>query len=191
MTTSHSVDVLVVGAGPTGLTVAGDLARAGRSVTVLERWPTVNPSSRGFATMARTLEVLDARGLADDLLAKSHRAPGVTLFAGARIDLTHLPSRYRFVMITPQTNIDHALGRYATNQGADVRRGIDVIGLEHDADSVTVTDRRTTTIPSIGRSGGPATSSAPTARTAPSASWSAPIFRESRSCRRLCWPTSS
>jgi 2-polyprenyl-6-methoxyphenol hydroxylase-like FAD-dependent oxidoreductase len=141
MTTSHSVDVLVVGAGPTGLTVAGDLARAGRSVTVLERWPTVNPSSRGFATMARTLEVLDARGLADDLLAKSHPAPGVTLFAGARIDLTHLPSRYRFVMITPQTNIDHALGRYATSQGADVRRGIEVIGLEHDADSVTVTAR--------------------------------------------------
>src|SRR6202035_5426340 len=141
MTTSHSVDVLVVAAGPTGLTVAGDLARAGRSATVLERWPTVNLSSRWFATMARTLEVLDARRLADALRAKSHRAPGVTLFAGARIDLTHLPSRYRFVMITPQTNIDHALGRYATNQGADVRRGIEVIGLEHDADSVTVTAR--------------------------------------------------
>ena len=44
----------------TGLTAAGDLARAGRSVTVLERWPTINPASRAFATMARTLEVLDA-----------------------------------------------------------------------------------------------------------------------------------
>lgn len=59
---THQVDVLVVGAGPTGLTAAGDLARANRSVTVLERWPTINPSSRAFATQARTLEVLDARG---------------------------------------------------------------------------------------------------------------------------------
>jgi 2-polyprenyl-6-methoxyphenol hydroxylase-like FAD-dependent oxidoreductase len=135
------VDVLVVGAGPTGLTAAGDLARAGRSVTVLERWPTVNPASRAFATMARTLEVLDARGLADGLLAHSHHAPGVTIFGGARIDLTHLDSPYRFAMITPQTNVDQALGGYAVGQGAEIRRGIEVIGLDQDADGVTVTVR--------------------------------------------------
>ncbi|OBA58393.1 FAD-dependent oxidoreductase [Mycobacterium sp. 1100029.7] len=140
MTTQHA-DVLVVGAGPTGLTAAGDLARSGRSVTVLERWPTVNPSSRAFATMARTLEVLDARGLADDLLARAHQAPGVTIFGGARIDLTHLDSRYRFVMVTPQTNVDRALAEYAVAQGADIRRGFEVIGLQQDADGVTVTAR--------------------------------------------------
>jgi 2-polyprenyl-6-methoxyphenol hydroxylase-like FAD-dependent oxidoreductase len=143
--TTHSadfvVDVLVVGAGPTGLTAAGDLARAGRSVTVLERWPTINPSSRAFATMARTLEVLDARGLADNLLAHSHKAPGVTIFGGARIDLTHLDSPYRFAMITPQTNVDQALAGYAVAQGADIRRGFEVIGLDQDADGVTVTAR--------------------------------------------------
>jgi 2-polyprenyl-6-methoxyphenol hydroxylase-like FAD-dependent oxidoreductase len=136
------VDVLVVGAGPAGLTAAGDLARAGRSVTVLERWPTINPSSRAFATMAGTLEVLDARGLADDLLAHSHTAPGVTIFGGARIDLTHLDSPYRFAMITPQTNVDQALAGYAVAQGADIRRGIEVIGLDQDTDGVTVTARR-------------------------------------------------
>jgi 2-polyprenyl-6-methoxyphenol hydroxylase-like FAD-dependent oxidoreductase len=134
-------DVLVVGAGPTGLTAAGDLARAGRSVTVLERWPTINPASRAFVTMARTLEVLDARGLADDLVAHSHAAPGVTIFGGARIDLTHLDSPYRFAMITPQTNVDRALGDYAVEQGAEIRRGIEVIGLDQDADGVTATVR--------------------------------------------------
>jgi 2-polyprenyl-6-methoxyphenol hydroxylase-like FAD-dependent oxidoreductase len=139
--TAHDVDVLIVGAGPTGLTAAGDLARAGRSVTVLERWPTVNPASRAFATMARTLEILDARGLADDLLARAHKAPRVTIFGGARIDLTHLDSPYRFAMITPQTNVDRALAGYAVAQGADIRRGIEVTGLDQDVDGVTVTAR--------------------------------------------------
>jgi len=137
----HEVDVLVIGAGPTGLTAAGDLARAGRSVAVLERWPAINPSSRAFATMARTLEVLDARGLADDLLAHAHKAPGVTIFGGGRIDLTHLDSPYQFAMITPQTNVDQALAAYAAAQGAEIVRGFEVVGLDQDADGVTVDAR--------------------------------------------------
>ncbi|AQT82126.1 FAD-dependent oxidoreductase [Mycolicibacterium litorale] len=139
--TEHEVDVLIVGAGPAGLTAAGDLARAGRSVTVLERWAAVNPSSRAFATMPRTLEVLDARGLADDLLARGYQSPTVTIFAGARIDLTHLDSAYRFVLVTPQTNVDAALGRYAQSQGADIRRGIEVVDLEQDDHGVAVIAR--------------------------------------------------
>ena len=139
--TVFDVDVLVVGAGPAGLTAAGDLARAGRSVTVVERWPSANPSSRAFATMARTLELLDARGLADELLTTGQRAPGVSIFAGTRIDLTHLDSPYRFVLITPQTNVDAALYRYATSAGAEIVRGVEVIKLASDAYGVTVTGR--------------------------------------------------
>jgi 2-polyprenyl-6-methoxyphenol hydroxylase-like FAD-dependent oxidoreductase len=137
----HTVDVVVVGAGPAGLTAAGDLARCGRSVVVLERWPEPNPSSRAFATMARTLEVLDARGLADGVLAHAHRASGVSIFAGARIDLTHLRSTYQFVAVTPQTHVDRALEEYAGMHGCDVQRGFEVIALEQDSDGVTVSAR--------------------------------------------------
>ena len=141
MTTSQRVDVLVIGAGPTGLTAAGDLARCGRSVVVLERWPDANLSSRAFATMARTLEVLDARAVADEVIAQSHRAPGVSIFAGARVDLTHLHSEFQFVAVTPQSNVDRALAGYATSHGAEIRRGFEIVALEQDSDGVTVAAR--------------------------------------------------
>ncbi|NMM91684.1 FAD-dependent oxidoreductase [Rhodococcus sp. SRB_17] len=140
-TPDHQVDVVVVGGGPAGMTVAGDIARLGHSVAVLERWPTINPSSRAFATMARTLELLDARGLADQLLATSTTTPGVKLFNRAKLDLTHLRSRYQFAMITPQTNVDQALERYAVEQGADIHRGVEVVDLVQDDAGVTVIAR--------------------------------------------------
>jgi 2-polyprenyl-6-methoxyphenol hydroxylase-like FAD-dependent oxidoreductase len=135
----HTTEVVVVGGGPTGMTVAGDLARAGHAVTVLERREEVNPSSRAFATQARTLEVLDSRGLAEGLLAKGTTTGAVRLWGGAALDLTRLPSRYPYGLITPQTNVDQALEGYALAHGAIVRRGVQVTGIEQDSDGVTVT----------------------------------------------------
>ncbi|MET0388045.1 MAG: FAD-dependent monooxygenase [Polyangiales bacterium] len=137
----EDVDVAVVGAGPTGMTAAGDLARLGRKVVVFERWPTPNPSSRAFATMPRTLEVLDSRGLADELLPLGQPTSEVRLFGRTKLDLTQLRSRYRSVFITPQTNVDQVLGRYAVAQGAQVHRGWELVALEEAADGVSLTTR--------------------------------------------------
>ena len=135
------VDVLVVGAGPTGLTAAGDLAALGRRVVVLERHDRPNPHSRAFATMARTLEVLDERGVADEVIARGTPTPGVMLLGTARLDFTGLDSRFRYALIAPQTVVDAALERYATDRGARLERGTEVVALTQDADGVTVTTR--------------------------------------------------
>ena len=65
-------EVIIVGAGPTGLLLAGDLAQAGIAVTVLERRAGQSNLTRAFGVHARTLETLDARGLADELVTTGH-----------------------------------------------------------------------------------------------------------------------
>ncbi|MET0705089.1 MAG: FAD-dependent monooxygenase [Mycobacterium sp.] len=145
----RTVDVIVVGGGPTGMTLAGDLARAGRSVAVLERWPSRNPASRAFATMPRTLEVLDSRGLAEPLLALGAKTKQVNLWRGAALHLDTLASPYPFGLITPQTNVDALLEEYAVREGATIVRGAEVIGVEQDDYGVSVISRP--------RDGGPET----------------------------------
>ncbi|GAB3673555.1 FAD-dependent monooxygenase [Angustibacter aerolatus] len=137
----QDVDVVVVGAGPTGATVAGDLARMGRSVVVLDKWPAVNPASRAFATQPRTLELLDSRGVAEPLLARAGRAETVHLFADRPLRLSELPTRFPFVMVLPQAEVDQALEDRARAEGAQVLRGHEVVALHQDDAWVTVTAR--------------------------------------------------
>lgn len=131
-------DVVVVGAGPTGCTVAGELARAGRSVTVLDRHAEPSPLSRAFGVHARTLEFLDTRGLAEELIATGRRVDRLQLVGAAGLDLSRLPSRFPFVLLTPQVHVDRLLERYARGSGARVERGVTVTGLEQLRDGVVV-----------------------------------------------------
>ncbi|KQS71340.1 hypothetical protein ASG41_20290 [Modestobacter sp. Leaf380] len=131
-------DVVVVGAGPTGCTVAGELARAGCSVTVLDRHAAPSPLSRAFGVHARTLELLDSRGLADELVATGTPVDRLQLSGAAGLDLSGLPTRFPFVLMTPQVHVDRLLERYAVAQGARVERGVTVDGLEQRADGVVV-----------------------------------------------------
>jgi 2-polyprenyl-6-methoxyphenol hydroxylase-like FAD-dependent oxidoreductase len=88
------VDVIVVGAGPAGLLLAGDLAQAGVSCRLFERHAERSSLTRAFAVHARTLEQLDARGVADQLVATGTPVPELRFFAGAALDLSRLPSRF-------------------------------------------------------------------------------------------------
>jgi 2-polyprenyl-6-methoxyphenol hydroxylase-like FAD-dependent oxidoreductase len=131
-------DVVVVGAGPVGLTLAGDLAAAGVRVTVLERRAQESNLTRAFGVHARTLEQLDARGLADELITTGAAVRRLRLFDTIDVDLGIVPSRFPYLLITPQYNVEALLRRRAERLGATLTRGVEVAGLRQDGDGVYV-----------------------------------------------------
>ncbi|ROO85463.1 2-polyprenyl-6-methoxyphenol hydroxylase-like FAD-dependent oxidoreductase [Actinocorallia herbida] len=133
-------EVIVVGAGPTGLLLAGDLAEAGAAVTLLERRDGhISNLSRAFGVHARTLEQLDARGLADRLVATGAALRRLRLFGRLEVDLGGLPSRFPYLLVTPQFHVEELLLERALKAGAEIVRNAEVTGLEQDGAGVTVT----------------------------------------------------
>ena len=147
------IDVVVIGAGPTGCMLAGELAAAGRSVTVLDKRAAPSTLSRAFGVHARTLELLDARGLADRLVATGAASPGLKLWRGAALNLGRLRSRFPFVLVTPQRNVDTLLEEHARDRGADIIRGFTVTGVSRTgtASAFTATTVRDATARSTRR----------------------------------------
>ncbi|GIG69462.1 FAD-dependent monooxygenase [Phytomonospora endophytica] len=127
-----TTDVLVIGAGPTGLLLAGDLAAAGVGVTVIERRTTESNLTRAFAVHARTLEELDARGVADELVAAGRPLASLRLFGSVALDLGELPTRFPFLLVAPQYATEQVLERRALAAGAVITRGLKVTGVRQD-----------------------------------------------------------
>ncbi|WP_079143859.1 FAD-dependent monooxygenase [Streptomyces luteocolor] len=131
--------VVVVGAGPTGLLLAGDLAAAGVPVTLVEkRAHGISNLSRAMVVHARTLEQLDARGLADELVAKGEPLSTLRFFGRVSFDLTDLPSRFPHVLVLPQYEVERTLERRAVEAGVRFAYETEVVGLGQDADGVTL-----------------------------------------------------
>lgn len=137
-TVPSETDVVVVGAGPTGLLLGGDLAAAGVRVVVLERYREPSGLTRAFGVHARTLEQLDARGVAQTLLDTGTTVSRLRLFGHSRVDLGRLPSRFPYLLVTPQYNVESLLARRAQDAGCPVVRGAEVRAVRQDGDGVDV-----------------------------------------------------
>ncbi len=131
-------DVIVVGAGPTGLMLAGELALAGADVEVLERRATaqlVGTRARGFH--ARTIELLDQRGIADRFLEVGQTVQGLR-FGDTALDISSFPSRHPYTLGLGQSSIEEILLAWVEELGVPTRRGVDVVGFAQDDDGVDV-----------------------------------------------------
>lgn len=138
MSSRTTTDVLIAGAGPTGLLLAGDLAHAGVAVTVLERRTDASNLTRAFAVHARTLEELDVRGVAAELLQTGQRVSALRAFGAVDIDLSRLPSRFPYLLVTPQYETERVLEHRAKALGAEIVHGAEVVALRQDDAGVDV-----------------------------------------------------
>ncbi|MFF4310912.1 SDR family oxidoreductase [Streptomyces sp. NPDC001507] len=133
--------VLVVGAGPVGLMLAGELRLGGADVTVLERLAAPTTESRASTLHARTMELLRQRGLLEGPggFAAPEPPPNEPRghFGGLPLDLT-LPSSHPGQWKVPQTRTEELLGAWAERLGARVLRGHEVFALTQHPDHVTV-----------------------------------------------------
>ena len=134
----NTVDVAVVGAGPTGLMLACELAMRGVRVRVLEERGDLPNITRAFGLHARTLELLDARDMADEIVERGVPVREVAPAPGAPLNLRELPTRYPMVLIAPQSLTERVLSARASQLGVDIAHGQKVVGLEQDHEGVTL-----------------------------------------------------
>jgi 2-polyprenyl-6-methoxyphenol hydroxylase-like FAD-dependent oxidoreductase len=148
MTASAHTDVLVAGAGPTGLALACDLARRGVQVRIVERGRGLFPGSRGKGLSSRMLEVFDDLGVVRDILAGARTHMLVTNYDRDRVVSTvdsdfgieatpDIP--YPCAAWTPQWRTQEILRTRLAVLGVEVEFGCEVAGVSQDDDGVTAT----------------------------------------------------
>ncbi|MFF0332004.1 FAD-dependent monooxygenase [Streptomyces fimicarius] len=132
----RNADVLVVGAGPTGMTLAAELRLAGARVTVLERLARRSGESRGLGFTTRTMEILDQRGLLSRF--GDIETSTVGHFGGLPIDFSLLDGAGQAAKSVPQSETESRLEEWAVELGADIRRGDEVLAVREGGAGVEV-----------------------------------------------------
>ena len=123
--------ILIAGAGPSGLALAAELSRRGVSTAIIDRQATGANTSRACVVHARTMEVLEPLGVTRDLLAEEVKVPIFRIRDRDRplltINFSEIPSSYQFTLMIPQNRIEQILLRHLKDLGRSVMRPCELI----------------------------------------------------------------
>jgi len=129
--------VVIVGGGPTGLMLAGELALAGVEIAIVERRTSQElVGSRAGGLHARTIEVLDQRGIADRFLAEgqTHQVAHFHI----PLDISDAPTRHNYVLGLWQNHIERILAEWVGEKAVTIYRGREVTGFAQDDTCVDI-----------------------------------------------------
>jgi 2-polyprenyl-6-methoxyphenol hydroxylase-like FAD-dependent oxidoreductase len=132
--------ILIVGAGPVGLTMATELARFGVSVRIVERSPHPTETSRALVVWSRTLELLDRTGCTHAFLEAGLKGHGASLRAGqtvlGRPRFDDISSAYNFALMIPQRDTERLLIEHLRSLGVEVERQVELVSFSKGSDGV-------------------------------------------------------
>ena len=138
-------EVLIVGAGPVGLTLAVELARYGVTVRIVDKAAQRSDKSKALAVWSRTLELLDRSGCAATLVAAGKQVAAANIVAGGktigRVELGGVKSPHPYALMLPQSETERLLEAHLNGLGVQVERGLKLVRFTDRADSVTATLR--------------------------------------------------
>lgn len=144
--TDKRLDVLIAGAGPVGLALAVELARRGVGFRIVEKNPASTVHTRALGVQARTLELLEKAGVAEEMIARGRKVTRVTGYGDEKIlfrmELDSLDSPYPFLLILPQSQTERILEQRLKELGKQVERRTDLLSFRRGEDGVVAILRR-------------------------------------------------
>ena len=141
-----NTDVLIVGAGPVGLTMAAALDHYGLKCRIIDKAPAPSDKSKALVVWSRTLELLDRLELANTFVDAGMKIDGASMYAhGERlvhVSITGVDSPFGFPLMLPQNDTERLLAEYLAKRDMKVERQIELISFSEQPDRVTATLRR-------------------------------------------------
>ena len=134
--------VLVVGAGPTGLAMAAELARHGVQCRVIDKARAPSDKSKAIVVQARTLELLSLMQLADEFVTAGHPVHAANIYSNGKrivhLRFDDLDSPHPYLLVLAQSETERILADRLRQLGVAVERGVELLSLSQDAEKATV-----------------------------------------------------